>query len=64
MIKVFCLEARTEFGFIANTPYEALTKMLYTLNLANFDKNAVIKETSTGKCLYMEHKGKTYGVRK
>ena len=62
MIRVLCLETQTWFGFTADTPYEALNKMLYTLNLACYDKQAVIKMTKSGKCLYIEHKGKTYGV--
>lgn len=63
MIKVLCLDNSKVYGFSANTPYEALEKMRYTLDVVHKDERAVINKTKSGRCLYMEHSGKTYGVR-
>lgn len=60
MIRVFCLDENKEYWFAARTPYEAMEKMKYTLDLAHKDKNCVINMTPN--CLYMEHSGKTYSV--
>lgn len=62
MIRVFCLDENKEYWFAAKTPYEAMKKMKYTLDLAHKDKNCVINMTPSAKCLYMEHGGKTYSA--
>ena len=62
MITVLCLDDSKVYGFSAKTPYEAMQKMKYTLDVFHKDESAVINKTETGKCLYMEHSGKTYGV--
>ena len=63
MIRILCLDDSKEYGFNDKlTPYEAMKKMLYTLNLASKDDNAVIQKTETDKTLYFEHKGKTYAT--
>ena len=63
MIRVFCLDDGKGYWFIATTPYEALQKMKYTLDLSHYDKDAVINKTESGLHLYMDHSGKTYSVR-
>lgn len=60
--KIRCLEDDKTFSFNAETPYEALSKMMYTLNLKSFDKNCKINKTTSGRILYIEHKNKTYAI--
>lgn len=60
MIKVFCLDDQSELHFFAKTPYEAMEKLIYTLNLSHLDKNARI-ELCNGRTLSVQHNGKTYG---
>ena len=63
-MKVFCLDDGSTYIFEKGiTPYEALKRMLYTLNVARNDPNAVINKTESGLHLYLEHFGKTYAVR-
>lgn len=61
MIAVVCLEDGREYGMDAQTAYEALSKMKYTLDLTHKDNNAVINKTESG-FLWMEHSGKTYAT--
>lgn len=61
-IKVFCLDDGTMYTFLATTAYEALGKMKYCLNLKGKD-NVVINKTESGRVLWFEHLGKTYGVK-
>lgn len=63
MLRVMCLENGKEFYFDAKTPYEAMQKMKYTLDLEKEDKSCVINKTESGLHLWMEHTGKTYGIR-
>ena len=63
MIPVFCLDDGKQYWFTASTPYEAMQKMKYTLDLSHTDKDAVISKTESGMHLYMDHGGKTYIVR-
>lgn len=63
MYKVWCLDDGKKFYFDAKTPYEAMRKMKYTLDLENEDKSCVINKTESGLHLWMEHTGKTYGIR-
>lgn len=63
MIYVTCLNNGKRYGMDAKTPYEALSKMKYTLDLSRKDENAVINKTESGLHLYMDHSGKTYVVR-
>ena len=48
MIKVFCLDDGVEYLFSATSGYEAMQKMLYTLNLEHKDKNAEIEFAKVG----------------
>ena len=63
MIFVICLDTLVRYDFVAVTPYEAITKMKYTLDIQHSDKDAVINKTPSGLHLWMEHSGKTYAVR-
>ncbi len=60
---VMCLDTGISYGFIATTLYEAMRKMIYTLNISNEDSDAVINKTISGEHLYIEHNGKTYAIR-
>ena len=63
-MKIFCLDDQKEYVFEKGiTPYEAMKKMLYTLNIKNNDPDAVINKTESGLHLYLTHSGKTYAVR-
>lgn len=63
-MKVFCLDDGSTYIFEKGiTPYEAMKKMLYFLNLKNNDPNAVINKTESGLHLYIDHCGKTYSVK-
>ena len=63
MIPVACLDEGKSYWFTARTPYEALQKMKYTLDLARKDPEAKINKTESGLHLYMEHGGRTYSVK-
>lgn len=61
---VYKLGTNEKYGFSKNdTPYEALSKMLYTLNISSEDKAAVINKTESGLHLYFDHRGETYSIR-
>ena len=62
-ITVFGLDTHESLTFQAKTPYEAMTKLLYTLNLKHKDKFAKIENTNSNLHLYTIHNGKTYAVR-
>lgn len=59
MKKVLCLDDGKEFIFTAISGYDAIQKMLYTLNLKHEDKNAKL-ELCNGRTWSLEHNGKTY----
>ena len=59
---VFCLDTGETLGFQASNAYEAMTKLLYTLNLKRKDPNAKIRQTESGLHLYVDHSGKTYSI--
>lgn len=63
MIYVKCLDDDSSYGFNASTAYEAMEKMLYTLNQKRKDDKAVINKTNSGLHLWFEHSGKTYAAR-
>lgn len=63
MYRVFCLDDRKNYYYGASTPYEALTKHIYTLNLSDKDDTATINKTESGLHLYTIHRGKCYAVR-
>ena len=44
MIKVYCLDTNEILEFFAQTPREAMEKLLYTLDLTSFDPEAHIQE--------------------
>ena len=60
---VYDLENGSEYTFLAWSAYEAMQKMLYTLNLSRRDPDAVINKTESGLHLYLEHSGSIYAVR-
>lgn len=60
MFKVTCLDDGRNYYFDAMTPYDAMCKMLYTLNLSNNMHDVTINKTESGKHLWLEHAGKTY----
>lgn len=61
---VKCLDdVEVDHVYLATTPYNALCKARYTLDLSNTDPSANILMTSSCLHLYMEHGGKTYAVR-
>ena len=62
MINILCLDTGAVWGFSAKTPYEAMQKLKYTLDLKNADPAAEICETKSGRCLYMDHSGQTWSV--
>lgn len=62
MLWVKCLDDGKRCGFVTRTAYEALQKMIYTLNLSCKDDNAVINKTESGLHLWFEHSGKTYAI--
>lgn len=62
IFRIRCLEDDRTFSIGANTAYEALCNMMYTLNLNRFDRNCKILKTNSKRVLYIEHTGKTYAV--
>ena len=60
---VFDMETGTGYTFQAWSAYEAMQKMLYTLNLSRKDPDASINKTESGLHLYLEHCGSIYAVR-
>ena len=58
---VINLDTGAEYIFTAKTAYEAIRKMIYTLNISG-KCDAVINKTESGKTLYIEHKGNTYST--
>ena len=63
MIEIRCAETGVKYFFKAKTPYEAMQKMIYTLNLSNNDSSVVINKTDSGLFLWIEHGEKTYFVK-
>ena len=57
---VFCLDSGAWFHFTAMSGYDAMTKMLYFLNLSKKDINAKIEKLA--HCWTMDHCGKTYSA--
>ena len=60
--EVFCLDTGKHYWFSARTAYEAMSKMKYTLDLSQRDPEAKINKTESGRCLYLDHSGKTYSA--
>lgn len=60
---VYCLDTGEALIFQATTPYEAMRKLLYYLNLSKFDGNAVINKTKSNLHLYTVHNGNTWSIR-
>lgn len=63
MITIICLEDGRKLEFMALTPYEAMIKCKYYLDLNKKDNNAKINKTISGLHLWMEHNGRTYSVK-
>ena len=57
------LDKDITMSFNARTAYEAMEKLLYTLNLKRVDPDAVIETSCTGRHLWLEHCGETWGCR-
>lgn len=62
-ITVYGLDTHEQLTFQAKTPYEAMRKLIYTLNLKHKDKSAKIEKTESNLHLYTVHNGNTYSVR-
>ena len=62
MINIFNLDTGASWSFFAKTPYEAMEKLKYTLDLNHKDPAAKINKTESGRCLYMDHSGNTWSV--
>lgn len=61
MRKVFCLDDGKEYYFTAISGYDAIQKMLYTLNIAYKDDNVVVVlELCNERTWSLKHNGKTY----
>lgn len=63
LLHITCLETGDQYGYVASTPYEALKKHIYTMNLSHQDNTADIKITKSVLHLYTVHHGKTYAIR-
>lgn len=59
---VACLDDNRKYTFSAMSPYDAMKKMVYYLNL-NKHEEVVINKTKSGNHLYVEHNNKTYTIR-
>lgn len=49
--------------FDANTPYEAMRKLVYYLNIADGRQELPINKTVSGEHLYVDYRGETYSIR-
>jgi len=56
--KVTCLDTGESLWFQAHTAYEAMQKLLYTLNLKHKDDSAVVNMTGSCQHLFTIHCGK------
>ena len=61
--RIFCLDDGIAMWFDAKTPYLAMKKILYYLNLFHEDKKAVINKTESGNYLYVVHNNNTWCVK-
>ena len=59
---VVCLDDNRKYTFSAMSPYDAMKKMVYYLNLSKHEET-VINKTKSGIHLYFEHNNKTYTIR-
>lgn len=59
---VVCLDDNRKYTFSAMSPYDAMTKMLYYLNLRKYEE-VIINKTTSGLHLYFEHNNKIYAIR-
>lgn len=59
---VVCLDDNRKYTFSAMSPYDAMKKMLYYLNLRKYEE-VIINKTTSGLHLYFEHSNKTYAIR-
>jgi len=62
IVIIYDTNSDTQYWFGARTSYEAMTKMLYTLNVSTLDKNATIQLTPNG--LLLTHRGREYWTRR
>lgn len=60
--KVTCLETGKVYTFLAASPFNALEKMAYTLNLSYNARNPFVPDLYD-KTLWFEHNGRTYATR-
>lgn len=62
-LTVRCLDTGEGLIFQAATPYEAMTKLIYYLNLSHKDEFAAINKTESNLHLYTIHNGKYWTIR-
>lgn len=62
-IDIFGLDTHETLTFQAVTPYEAMQKLIYYLNLSHKDSAANVQMTKSGLHLFVIHHGRTYSVR-
>ena len=55
------LDTGVKYIFIAKTAYEAMQKMIYTLNISG-KCDVVISKTESGNTLYFDYKDNTYAI--
>ena len=61
--KVTCLDTGESLWFQARTAYEAMRKLLYTLNLKHQDDSAVVNMTGSCQHLFTIHCGQYWATR-
>lgn len=57
------MDTQEEYWFMDCTPYQALCRMLYCLNIKRRDNDARIHKTESGQHFWLEHRGVTYAVK-
>lgn len=60
--RIHNMDTGADWTFQAWTAYEAMQKLLYSLNLSHRDDSAAINKTESGTLLYTEHNGQTWCV--
>lgn len=60
MIRIYNLDTHQSLYFCARTPYEAMEKLLYTLNLRKLDSETRIQLLGGGRTLTIVHCGETW----
>lgn len=63
LYEIRSLDSNIKYGFMATSPYDALLRLRYYLNLHHQDNNAEISMAASGRFLYLDHNGETYYIR-